>query len=380
MIVMRAYRFRIYPNKEQSREMDGHLEISRRLWNSILDATKYKYNTEKKFCKKKELREIVKNSGLYSQVSQSVVDRLDRAIKAKIDMKRKGLKWGFPRFKKLGQLKSLYYPQFGFKLGNKLKVTPFGELKIRQHRQIEGRIKTLALKREPTGKWFAVFVADAPMSNNLKVGEGSVGVDLGLKTFATLSDGTMIDNHRVFRRYENKLAIEQRRFSRCKRGSNNRKRARIKVARVHEKIVDVRRDFLHKTANMLIQNYSFIALEKLNLRAMSQGWLGKSINDASWSAFTSILRYKAESAGCEVVFVNPNNTTQECSRCHEIVKKDLSERIHYCKHCGLLMDRDLNASKNILMKATVGTTGSNASGNGTVVPSMKEEANGCIPW
>ncbi|MFH1623489.1 MAG: RNA-guided endonuclease TnpB family protein [Candidatus Aenigmatarchaeota archaeon] len=360
---MKAYKFRIYPNGSQQKMMESHLEMSRQLWNHLLEETKNRYEKEKRFYKRSELQSMSKGTGLHSQTSQGVAHRLNRAIRTKIWMKKNGLKWGFPRFKKFGRFKTLYYPQSGFKLENKLKVTPFGKIKIRQHRPIEGRIKTLTLKREPTGKWFAIFVSDATMSNNLKAGKGSVGVDLGLKAFATLSDGNKIDNPRVFKKYENKLAQRQRKLSNKKKGSANRQKARLKVAKIHEKIKDVRKDFLHKVANEMIQNYSFIALEKLNSQAMSQGWFGKSINDASWSMFTRILSYKAESAGCKVVFVNPNNTTRECSGCGEIVKKELCDRVHSCPKCGLVIDRDLNASRNILMKATVGTTGSNACGD-----------------
>ena len=377
---MKAYRFRIYPNRIQIKLMESHLETARKLWNRLLMETKELYNKEKKFYTKSELQSMSKRTGLYSQTSNGVAHRLDRAIRAKIKMKKKELKWGFPRFKKYCQLRSLYYPQSGFKLEDKLKVTPFGEIEIKQHRPIEGRIKTLTLKREPTGKWFAILVSDAPLSNNLKVGEGSVGVDFGLKTFATLSDGKTVDSQRFSKKYEGKLAKEQRRLSKKKKGSNNRQKAGMKVARIHEKIAASRRDFFHKTANELIRNYSFIALESLNARAMAQGWLGGSINDASWSAFTNILCYKAENAGCKVVFVNPDNTTQECSRCHEKVKKELRERTHACPYCGLIMDRDLNASKNILMKATAGTAGSKAFGDGAAVPSMNQEADGFGHW
>ena len=374
MFDVKAYRFRIYPNGTQQKAMDDHLEISRKLWNDLLGRTKERYEKEKKFFKKSELQAMVKKSGLYSQTAQGIAHRLNRAIRCKIEMKKRGMKWGFPRFKKYGQLRSLYYPQSGFRLEYKLKVTPFGELKIKQHRSIEGEIKTLTLKCEPTGKWFAVLVVDGVSPNRLKVGDGAVGIDLGLKTFATLSDGNVIDNPRVLKKYEERLATAQRNFSKKKKGGANRQRARLSVAKIHEKIANTRRDFLHKFANELIRNYSFIALEKLNPRAMSQGWLGGSINDASWSAATQILCYKASSAGCKVVFVNPNNTTQECSRCGELVKKELCDRVHSCPNCGLVIDRDLNASRNILMKATVGHTGSNARGDGTIVPSVKQEA------
>ncbi|MBI5061697.1 MAG: helix-turn-helix domain-containing protein [Candidatus Aenigmarchaeota archaeon] len=162
---IRAYKFRLYPSKKQIEALNHHIWISKELWNRMLETTKKLYEKEKRFPSKKELREIVKDSLLYSQVSQELVDRLLDAVKRKIRMKMKGLKAGFPRFKSFYQMKSLNYPQFGFSFSDqKLRVTPFGEISIKKHRDMKGKIKTLSLKREQTGKWFAVFTVVEPKS------------------------------------------------------------------------------------------------------------------------------------------------------------------------------------------------------------------------
>jgi len=358
--------------------------------DELLEANKKKYETEKRFLTKNEMHNIVRDKGLYSQTAQALSQRLENALWKMIKMKKQGKKCGFPRFKSIDRMKSLYYPQFGFKLDKKLSVTPFGEINIKQHREIKGKIKTLTLKRESSGKWFAVLCVvqerqeckelkeqeEKSKLNNGKQDkhkeyekqENQIGIDLGLIRFATLSNGETIENPKYYKKYEERLAFLQRKLSKKKKGSKNREKAKYKVAVLHEKIANTRSDFLHKISNKLVNSYSFIALEKLNSKEMSKRikgklHLGKHIIDAGWNKFTNMLCYKAEEAGCKVVFVEARNTTQECSRCHRIVEKQLSDRIHHCPFCGLEIDRDLNSALNILIRATQGHCGSNACGD-----------------
>jgi len=370
---MRTYKFRIYPSKMQETEMCKHLWIEKELWNNLLEANKRNYLEEKKFLTKKELQKMVKDKGIYSQVAQTLSHRLHKAIWRMVKLRKQGKECGFPRFKNIDRMKSLNYPQFGFSLGNKLKVTPFGEINIKKHREIKGKIKTLSLKKEASGKWFATFCVEQEPKKTMQNKGEKVGIDLGLITFATLSDGTAIKNPRHLKKYEDRLAWQQRILSRKKRGSTNRKNAKLKVARLHEKVSNARADFLHKLSTQLVRSYSLIALEKLASRNMAEQNFGKFINDAGWNMFANMLRYKAEETGCEVVFVNPKNTTQECSSCGIIVPKDLSCRVHNCS-CGLTIDRDLNAARNILIKATEGHSESNACGDETIVSPLKQEA------
>ncbi len=375
-MAIRAYKFRLYPSNQQERLLAKHLEISRQIWNTLLEKSKEKYEEEKRFYSISEMQQMVKESGLFSQTAQAVCHRLFAAIEMKVKAKHAGRKCGFPRFKPTGRMKSLYYPQFGFHLGKKLKLTPFGEIAIRKHREISGKTKTLTVKRESSEKWFAIFCVETKgVSARINDGPG-VGIDLGLKNFATLSDAKIIKNPRHIKKLEKKLASLQRKLSKKKKGSKNRQKSRREVSRAYERVANARRDFLHKTANDLLSTHSFIALENLRAQEMSQKNYGKWINDAAWKMFSCILAYKAESAGCRVVFVNPADTTKECSACGNLVEKSLLERWHFCPACGLSIDRDLNASINILKRATAGIAGSNACGDGAKgALSLKQEVD-----
>ena len=374
--MMRAYRFRMYPNQLQTEALNNHLWLSKELWNRMLEYTKNKYKQEKKFATKKELREMVKGRGLFSQVAQELVDRLIDATWRFVQLKKLGEHCGFPRFKSFDRVKSLCYPQMGFRLvQNRLKVTPFGQVKLKLHRPIKGKVKTLVLKRESSGKWFAIFTVERK-KEPLHVNKGEkVGIDLGLSKLAVVSDGSIIANPRHIRKYERKIAFLGRRLSKKRKRSQNRFKAKVKLARAYEKLTNSRLDFLHKTSLMLVRKYRLISLENLNIKDMAQQKYGKQINDAGWGMLASMLCYKAESAGCRIMFVNPEGTTQQCSRCGMVVPKTLWDRVHNCPNCGLVLDRDLNAAKNILKRSTVGRTETEACEVAPTEAIMKQEAH-----
>ncbi len=360
----RAYKFRIYPTKSQENEMDTHRWISKNLWNEMLAFCKETYEKTGKFPNRNQLQIMTKQKGMYSQSSQDISHRLVKSLWTFIQLRKKGKKAGFPRFRNIDRSKSIYYPQSGFWLGKKLKVTPFGEIKIIKHREVEGQIKTLSLKRESAGRWYAVFTSELPDIELKPNGKGKVGMDLGLKTFATLSNGIKINNPRHVKKYERKLAIWQRRMSKREKGSHNRWKQKQKVAMLYEKVSNVRKDFQHKLSNQFVNSYSLIALEKLQSKNMAQQRYGKWINDAGWNSFANMLTYKAESAGCQVVFVSPENTSKTCHVCGNMQDMPLNERTYNCERCMSVTDRDINASINILTKATLGHRGSNACGDG----------------
>lgn len=360
---MRAYKFRLYPNKEQRKEMQTHLWLSKNLWNDMLELTKQTYADYEKFSSMNALNELAKNSGLYSQVSQDVFRRLNKSIYGMVARRKKGIAAGFPRFKSMDRMKSLTYPQSGFSLnGKKLKVSPFGVINIKPHREVIGTIKTLTLKKE-ADKWYAILTAETPATVPKQNTGQQVGIDLGLMTFATLSNGEAVKKPKHVKAYEEKLADSQRNLSKKKLRSRNRRKAKFHVACIHSKIANTRKDWLHKTANNLLSRYSLIALEDLNVQGIASEH-GKGTGDAGWSMFTNILSYKAEEAGCKVVFVDAANTTKMCSGCGEMVKKELHERQHNCPFCDLSIGRDHNAAINILNRATQGHCGSNACGDG----------------
>lgn len=288
-------------------------------------------------------------STVHSQVLQNVSKRIGDAYTNFFARKQLGLKAGLPRFKKYGRIKSFTYPQSGFKVeGKKLALSKIGSINIKLHRPIRGAVKTLTVKRMPSGKWFAAFsciIEEQPKSKIFK----DVGVDVGLNSFAVLSDGKRIENPRFYRTQENRLKRLQRRLSGAKKGSGNRGKLRIKVARLHEKIESCRRDFLHKASRRIADAYRAVYVEDLQIGNMVQNrCLAKSICDAGWGEFVRMVAYKEEESGGQLVKVNPNGTTQQCSGCGERVEKSLSDRVHECPHCGLVLDRDLNASRNIL--------------------------------
>jgi putative transposase len=196
----------------------------------------------------------------------------------------------------------------------------------------------------PSGKWFAVFCCKAEAQPKEKPHE-DVGIDLGLECFAALSDGTRIENPRYYRGSERRLAHLQRCLSRKERGSRNHMRARLRVARLHERVENRRSDFLHKASRAVADSYGTVYVEDLKIRNHR---LAKSISDAGWGRFVRMLCYKEEESGGRVVLVDPRGTSQRCSGCGEAVIKSLSVRLHECPYCGLVLDRDLNAARNVL--------------------------------
>jgi len=351
------YKFRLYPSKRQIAVLEEKLEICRQTYNWLLLHCRETYKETKKLPRQFDLNNILTGFKIqreeirhvHSQALQNISKRIKDAYTGFYARRRVGLKAGLPRFKKYGTYKSITYPQFGYKIeGNRLKLSKVGNVRLRQHRDIQGQIKTLTVKCNASGKWYACFsciieeeIREKPFND--------VGIDVGLKTFAVLSDKTVIENPRLYRKSEKSLARLQRQLSRKKKGSNNRNKATVKVARLHEYIQNSRRDFLHKASRMIADNYETVYVEDLQITNMVRNrHLSKSISDAGWGDFTRMIAYKELRSGGRIVYVNPKNTTQNCSQCGEQVKKTLSDRIHECPHCGLEMDRDLNAALNIL--------------------------------
>lgn len=355
----KSYKFRLYPNHEQQERILFTIERCRLLYNRLLEERKLAYGIEgktltaydqiKTIAERKEHVPILKE--VYAQVLQDVASRLDKTYKAFFRRVKSGEKAGFPRFKPQSRYDSFTYPQAGFSInGNKLKLSKIGEVKIKLSRQIQGKIKTCTII-EKNGKFYACFSCEVE-TTPLPPTNKQVGVDLGIKHLAIISDGQFFDSPKYLRKSENKLKRLQRLVSRKQRGSNRRKKAVRALALLHEHVANQRKDYAHKVSRKLVNAYDLIAFENLNTQGMLKNRnLAKSIADAGWSQLVQFTMYKAEEAGRRVVKVDPYNTSQECSSCGEIVKKKLSERIHKCK-CGLVMDRDQNAAINILKRAS----------------------------
>jgi putative transposase len=307
---------------------------------------------------------------IYSQVLQDVLRRLDKAFAAFFRRLRNGEKPGYPRFQGQGRYDSFTYPQSGFALtGNLLTLSKIGDLKVRVHRPMVGKVKTVTIKRDIT-HWYVTFSGEV-QEEPLPPGEEAVGIDLGLLHFATLSTGETIENPRHYRKGLKRIKLLQQAKDRKRRGSHRRKRAAIALAKAHRKVRNQRKDFHHQAARYLVKRFGLIVFEDLNIINMSKApdpkpdpdkagaylpngtsakaGLNMSILDAGWGQFQQFCVVKAESAGRRVLFVNPSNTSQRCSGCGEVVPKPLEERMHRCPHCGLVIDRDHNAAINILL-------------------------------
>jgi len=353
----KAFKFRIYPTKAQQRRRDNTLELCRQLYNAGLEQRKTAYRRQRvSLSKAKQHAELPalktdfpEFDGVYSQVLQDVLARLDKAFDAFFRRVKAGEKPGYPRFTGKGRYDSFSYPQLGFALTDgRLHVSKIGTLKIRQHREILGTIKTLTLHRTSTGKWFACFsvACEPPAAEPLPA---SVGVDVGLHHFATLSTGKHIENPRFFRTEERALAKAQRKLSAVPKGTPERARRRKVVARIHERIAHRRQDLAHQESRKLVNLFGLIVFEALLIRNMvMQHTLAKSIADAAWAQLVQYTTYKAAWAGGCVVLVDPRHTSQDCSSCGHRVEKSLAERVHRCPSCGLVLDRDVNAALNIL--------------------------------
>ena len=276
---------------------------------------------------------------------QDVLRRLDKTFKAFFLRCQRGQRPGFPRFRSKNRYDSFTYPQAGFQLNGRLFLSKIGDLKIKLHRPIKGEIKTLAIKRE-NGLWYACFscvVEPEPLSPNGK----AVGIDVGLNSFAVLSDGTEIDNPGYFRKMQKRLRRAQRRVARRRKFSKRWKKVVRIVAKIHRKVFHQRNDFQHKLSREIVNNYGVIAVEDLNVRGLSRGLLAKSVHDAGWAAFFSKLAYKAESAGRQFLPVDARGTSQRCP-CGEPNSKPLSNREHVCVKCGLATTRDHASAMEIL--------------------------------
>ena len=285
-----------------------------------------------------------------------------------------GRKQDPPRFKSGDRYDSFTYTQSGFEIiKGKLNLSKIGRVKIKLHREIEGTIKTCTIKRE-ANLWYAVFTTEYDLEFDPSMAfhptTREIGVDLGINSFAALSDGTFIENPRFYRNEEEKIQSAHRKIARRKKGSHRRNRAKKELSRLYRKVRNKRRDFLHKQSRKLVNENAVLVFEDLQVDnmtkrpkpkqdengkylpngAVAKGGLNKSILDAGWSAFVALCTSKAEEAGCTVVKVAPHDTSQVCSNCGCVVKKDLSVRWHSCPHCGCELDRDHNAALNILIR------------------------------
>jgi len=408
--IRKTYKYRMYPNKTQEKSLLWVLDRCRELYNCALQERKeayeigvkrhpgyYDLDTRKELAKLhsvsyndqqnqlpelKKIREEYQEIG--SHVLQDVLKRLDKAFQSFFRRVREGQTPGYPRFIGKSRYNSFLYPdRAGWKIettqepdpqrgGGRalLKLSNIGDIKVHLHRNIDGIVKTCTVKRE-SDEWYVIFSCEVADPVPLPASDEDVGIDLGVTHFATLSTGEFIEAPHHYRKVEKKLQKLQEKLSKKMRGSHRRQRAVRELARVHRKVRNQRRDFTHKASRKVVNRFQIIALEDLHTAnlvrkpktkqdsetgeylpngASAKAGLNKSILDAGWAMFTGMLNVKAAWAARLVTQVNPAFTSQVCSGCGTVRKKDLSERWHSCE-CGTELDRDMNAAVNILSKA-----------------------------
>lgn len=359
----RVYKFRLYPTRQQESDLLMLLGRLRFFYNAALQerrdgykaGVKVNYRTQSAaIAQVKNDPECPEYAGIHTHLLKDVVTRIDRAFERFFRRAESGEKAGYPRFKGQGKFRSFTFPDAANKNGAKIvsgatrvRLHGIGNVKMKAHRPMEGKLKTIGVTRDKCGDWYAIITRE--VSPQFLRGPGrSVGIDLGLTTFASFSDGTQIENPRPQKSHRVLLERAARKVSRCKRRSNGRRKARVLLTKLHRHIASVRRDFHHKTARAIVQKYDHVFIEDVDVMALCKGMLGKEFRDAGWGQFVAFLSAKAEETGRSLIRVDPNGTSQECSGCGERVPKALSVRVHDCPHCGLRVDRDVNAARNIL--------------------------------
>ena len=394
----KAYRYRLYPDAKRQKKIDEQIELARLIYNKLLEKAKDEHRKTKSFEIKKSafnrlLKEALAESKdfrrLYSQTRQNIFVRLQKAHqnffrRVKERKAGKKVKVGFPRFRARGRYASITYPQFGFSVDKErrnvhmLRVSRIGGMRIELHRPIVGDIKTLTIKRE-AGQYYAIFSTVNGIEPQKVRDANPVGIDMGLETFAALSDGRKITKPDFARQAEKRIAKWQRVVARRQKGSKRRDKARLKLEREWQAVNNQTKDFVFKAVGDLIgSGYTSFAVEGLHIQNMLQNHrLARSIQNASWSRFISTLSCKAEEAGMTVTAVDARNTSQECSRCGRLNTLSLSDRTFSCA-CGYVADRDVNAAINILNRATAGQAGSHARGDLASTHSVRDGRAGSL--
>lgn len=354
MYMLRTYKFRLKPTKCQVKKLEENLVTCQQLYNFFLAERKEEYEltckSPNKFTQIKELASLT--SVCYSQVLQNVADRVDKSFKNFFRRVKSGETPGYPRFKSRSRYNSFTYPQSGFKICADMKhirLSKIGDIRIKLHREIIGKLKTCHVIRSWTGKWYVCLSVEQQDINIRQPIVDEIGIDVGITHLATLDDGTKVDNPRHLKLGEAKLKKVQSRYSKNKTKSN-----KYKLTRQHEKIRNQRADFLHKLSRYLVDNYQNVIVEDISPSSLlgDISNINKALLDASWNKLTQMLKYKAEDAGTQVTLVNPAYTSQMCNCCGHIQKMPLRIRTYRCGACGHVDDRDVNAAKNIKSRGT----------------------------
>lgn len=360
-MIVKTFKYRLYPSRSQQRLLEQTLETCRRWYNTCLEERQTAWEKRRESVSKNDqLRKVkdLKDSNPYaekvhSHILQTVVQDLDKAFQSFFRRVKAGETPGYPRFKGRQRFDSFGLKEYGngFKLdGRRLKLSGIGRIRVRWHRPVEGTIKTARMVCK-AGEWYVCFTCEVEAQPLRPTGK-EVGIDVGIHHLIATSDGETIENPQWYRAEQATLRVLQRRVARRKLGGSNRQKAVVALQRQHERIANQRKDYLNKLAHDLVICYDKIALEDLPIPNMARNHhLSKSILDAGWGYLKTHLTHKAAEAGRVVCLVNPADTSRTCSQSgHVFEHLKLSDRWVSCV-CGLSLDRDVNAARNILKRA-----------------------------
>ncbi len=354
----RTYRYRIYPTLRQRLALETQLAFACQLYNAALEQRRYAWRGRQRsvglYEQFRQLTEVRAASMGPAQMSCSAMRdplrRLDRAFTAFFRRVRAGTNPGYPRYRSARRYDSLTWSSGWGVRDGRLALGGIGQVKVKWHRSLpeSSSVRTVTVRRV-AGRWYTCFsLAVSRTPRVAAVGRPAVGLDLGIQHFATLSTGEQIPGPRAYHAAMRQLRVAQRRVCRRQKGSHRRHKARLLLARQHERIRNLRHDHAHRLTRRLVSDFGLITVEDLNIRGLARGFLAKQVMDQGWAAFLRVLEYKAEEAGTQLIRVAPGGTSQTCSGCGIVAPKLLSERIHRCPGCGLVIDRDTNAARNIL--------------------------------
>jgi len=354
----KAYKFRLYPNATQQEYFAKTFGSARFIYNKMLSDKIDYYKLEKKTLNntpaqyKKEFEWLKEVDSLALANSQMQLKTAFMNF-----FKRKGV--GFPNFKSRRNKKSYKTNNLNGTIKvelNNVKLPKIGFVKAVTHRRVEGKIKSATISQTPTGKYFVSILVEYEKEIKEVKSNKVIGLDFSMKDLYVSSDNEKANQHHYFRKSLDKIKFAQRSLSRKVKGSSNRNKQRLRLAKVHEKVSNQRNDFLHKTSTYLSKKYDAIIIETLDLKEMSKHLkLGKSVHDNSWATFAALLKYKSEQSGKQLVQIDKwFPSSKKCSNCGNVKEKlELSERTYNCGSCNLSIDRDYNASLNIKMAGTV---------------------------
>lgn len=356
-VVYRTYSYRIYPTSTQLVALNAQLGFAADIYNAALEQRRYAWRASRPLGCARQFSQVAEiwsagdgPPGMSYSAMLDPIRRLDRAFRRFERRMNDGQKPGFPRFRPRRRYDALTWNASWCLTLQRLSLPGIGHLKVKWHRALplSGALRTVTLHRQ-FGHWYACFVLSLQISAGPdRPSRPPVGVDLGIKSFAALSTGELIPGPRAYRTSAERLRRAQRVVSRRVKGSVRRRKAGRLVGRLHTRIRNTRRNHAHHVSRRLVSEFGLIAVEDLVIHDLARGSFAKDARDQGWAQFLNLLGYKAADAGVQVVRVAPAGTSVMCSRCRTFLPKPFSERAHRCPDCGLAIDRDINAARNIL--------------------------------